>query len=240
MKRKMAIAFLIGGLFSVTSCDEIKKAYNDTFKETSAQSELEQIYKGNTAPLVVTEKKSAEDLYNEALKLLQEKELGDALETMVNELKEAPKNFLADPERLKAIQQELQNLFPNKPLQISGSTVMIMNNMVRLDLADPDHPENVDTYIYQKVKNEYKWVKGDPVKLSLSSEKPQPLVDLSTAHKVFLLAKEKMKTIEGATIPTNVYYYLHNQKWQTTIDAARADYTLQTDTNGNLTKFEKF
>ncbi|WP_288763371.1 hypothetical protein [uncultured Weeksella sp.] len=255
MKRNIAIVFFIGGLLAVTSCDKIKEAYHDTFNEDK-QTKLERIY--NTPGFVDNEEKEklAEYLYNEALKLMQEKELEDPttlrilqeykeinfvepMKNRINELKEAPKNFLADPDKLKAIQQELQDLFPNKQLQISGGAIMINQNMVYLDLVDPENPEYVDNYTYRKVKNEFKWVKGDPVKSHRISKKTQPIVDFSTANKLFLVAKEKMKTIEGANKPKNVYYYLHNQKWQTTIDAAREDYIVQTDTNGNLTEFKK-
>jgi hypothetical protein len=113
--------------------------------------------------------------------------------------------------------------------------------MISVDLQDPGKPENVDTYTYSNGE----WQIQKPVKITGNGHIPlemllMPLDELkfSTAKKVYDIAVEKSKTIEGAGPTRHIYFNqlkaVHVKEWYVMIQGSRRNYRITFDVNGRI------
>lgn len=149
---------------------------------------------------------------------------------------------MEQPEKLDEIQAQLQEMFPGKSLQIRPPHIYFETDRIRLQLVDPEIPENVDWYYYLAKTDS--WKKESPIKLRASELiESMPLNDITfgTASQVYQQVLEKTETIEGAEIPTSIYFSFHvsPRNWNAQIRGSRADYNYEADVNGNELKFKR-
>lgn len=111
--------------------------------------------------------------------------------------------------------------------------------MISINLQDPDHPENIDTYVYSNGE----WQEQQPFKVPGRLPLKNMLMSLdevkfSTAKKVYDAGVEKSKTIEGAEAITHVYFdqikAVRVKEWYLMIKGARRDYQVKFDVNGKF------
>ena len=215
------IFFIVGILFLVSSCDFVSKAYKETFEES--QNSRKEVQANDYS--------------------------GVDEETMVVELDmdsiEAPTehiNLLENAAELTAVQQQLQAMFPGKHLSVFPPHIYFENSRIRLQLVDPDIPENVDWYYYTTESGV--WERQDPVKTSAHIKRTPVNLDalkFSTASKVYQKVIEKAAVIEGAENPTTVYFTFHVPiwNWNARIVGSRSDYNFKADKEGNEIEFKK-
>ncbi|WP_149696964.1 hypothetical protein [Chitinophaga sp. CF418] len=158
---------------------------------------------------------------------------------------EVSKSIFENAATLDSIQQALHDL-PH----LKGKKLFFMagfyfydyrGGMISIDLQDPDIPGNVDTYTYSNGA----WEIQKPVKIAGNQHFPLEMllmsldeVKFSTAKKVYDIAVEKSKTMEGAETIQFVYFSqiktVHVKEWYIMIQAARRNYRITFDVNGNL------
>lgn len=113
--------------------------------------------------------------------------------------------------------------------------------VISVDLQDPNKPENVDTYTYSNGE----WQIQRPVTITGNGHFPLKLllaplddVKFSTAKKVYDIAVEKSKTIEGAEPTQHIYFTqinaVHVKEWYVMISGARRRYRITFDVNGRM------
>jgi hypothetical protein len=148
-------------------------------------------------------------------------------------------------ETLDSIQQALYEMpgLKGKKLRFLNGLYFYdyRGGMISIDLQDPNKPENVDTYTYSNGE----WQIQKPVRISGNGHFPlemllAPLdgVKFSTAKKVYDIAVEKSKTIEGAGPTQHIYFTqmnaVHVKEWYVMIRGARRNYRITFDINGRL------
>jgi len=151
---------------------------------------------------------------------------------------------------LDSIQQALQDMPGLKGKKLFFLTGLnfydYRGGMITIDLQDPDKPENVDTYVYSNGA----WEKQKPVKIITNSHfslkmqlMPLDDIEFSTAKKVYDIAVEKSKTIEGARPIQFVYFnqlkVVHVKEWYVMIRGDRQDYRITFDVKGNLMQMKR-
>lgn len=223
MKLKLIFP-LVAISFSLFSCDYVEKAYHETFGEQSKSNDEDNHVDEENDVVSESIDKALENFFQEDVQ--PEEEI----------------NLLEQPEKLDKIQAQLQEMFPGKSLQIRPPHIYFETDRIRLQLVDPEIPENVDWYYYQTKTDS--WTKESPIKLRASELiKSIPLNDItfSTASKVYRQVLEKTETIEGAEIPTSIYFSFHisPRNWNTRIRGSRADYNYKADVHGNEMEFKR-
>ncbi len=148
-------------------------------------------------------------------------------------------------ENLDSIQHALYDLpgFKGKKLRFLNGLYFYdyRGGMISIDLQDPNNPENVDTYTYSNGE----WKIQKPVVITGNGHFPlemllAPLdeVKFSTAKKVYDIAVERSKTIEGAEPTQHIYFTqinaVHVKEWYVMIRGARRNYRITFDVNGRL------
>lgn len=210
------IALSVGLLLLLTSCDFISTAYEETFRtEGDTEEGLSPDSTASTGAVGAAEEVTPETV---------------------------PVNILKDARKLDDIQEKLQAMFPGKPVSICPPHIYFNTDRIRVQVVDPDVPENVDWYHYDAETD--RWEKKDPVKTSARIvRKPIPLtaVKFSTANSVYRQIAEKAAEIEGADTPTSLYFSFNTAKWNwnARIEGSRADYTFTADKDGRPTAFKK-
>lgn len=254
MKLKFILAFLVIGLIAFTSCDEVKKAYHDTFKSSEEkQNDLAEIFSGNSSDRKEVKAKRAlieeySRLLDAQLPELNENKKDKMLEIIsrdIDKRRRTEVSLLFLPEKLDEIQAGLYHFLNTEEVSLYSSALFVEDDRVRVTAVNPNNENEVDWYYYETKTG--KWRKEDPVKLSRQDmermdEKEFPLssIKLSTAHTVFFEALKLLTEIEGAELPSSLTYYHHSHKkyWNVTLSGSRADYKLEADVDGRITKFE--
>lgn len=151
---------------------------------------------------------------------------------------------------LDSIQQQLCNMpgFKGKKLFFMAGLYFYdyRGGMISVDLQDPDNPDNIDTYTYSNGE----WERQQPVKITGNRHFPlqmllMPLEEIkfSTAKKVYDIAVEKSKTIEGAKSIQHVYFShikaVHVKEWYIMIQGDRWNYRITFDVNGDLRAMQR-
>lgn len=213
------ILFTVSVFFLLSSCDFVTKAYKETFDKQQT---------GDTdAP-----SENNEDVH-EHPKLQDVRASRTAVEDI---------NLLADAEKLGAVQQQLQRMFPEKTLSIFPPHIYFETARIRLQLVDPDIPENIDWYYYKAETDA--WQKEEPVKTSVRDRrKPIQLdaIKFGTANSVYDQVIKKSAEIEGAKAPTTVYFSFHVPvwNWNARIVGSRSDYEFKADIDGKEIEFKR-
>lgn len=216
--RSRNILFIIGFSFLLFSCDAITQAYKETFGLQDDSKKNRKVTIGNTS----SENGS------------------DKQEDVISDHKVV--NLLEDAEKLDQIQQQLQALFPEKSLMIFPPHIYVETNRIRLRLVDPDIPENIDWYYYRADTDA--WQKEEPVKTSVHDRSKPILLDniqFGTAHHVYRQLIQKTQGIEGAELPSTIYFSFHVPvwNWNARIRGSRADYNFKADKEGKEIEFSK-
>ncbi|MCF6404845.1 hypothetical protein L3C95_18240 [Chitinophaga filiformis] len=209
--------------FLMTSCKEVRKSIDETLH-----------------PVAQKKQKPADD------KTSSSSSVSFSSSTVFSSTSEEyAKSIFESAAALDSIQLALYNM-PH----LKGKKLFFMagfyfydyrGGMISVDLQDPDKPENVDTYTYSNGA----WEIQKPVKMTGMQHFPlemllMPLdeVKFSTAKKVYDIAVEKSKTIEGAEPIQFVYFSqikaVHVKEWYVMIQGARRNYRITFDVNGNL------
>lgn len=154
-------------------------------------------------------------------------------------------SIFEDAATLDSIQQALRDM-PG----LKGKKLFMLNGlyfydyrggMISVDLQDPNNPENIDTYIYSNGE----WQIQKPVRISGNGHFPIKLllmsldeVKFSTAKKVYDIAAEEAKKIEGAEPTRHVYFNqlkaVHVKEWYVMIRGSRRHYRITFDVHGNV------
>ena len=155
------------------------------------------------------------------------------------------KSIFESGARLDSIQQALYNMpgLKGKKLFFMAGLYFYdyQGGMISVDLQDPNNPENVDTYTYSNGE----WDIQKPVKITGNPHFPlkmllMPLDEIrfSTAKKVYDIAWEKTKAIEGVERTQHVYFSqikaVHVKEWYVMVRTDRHDYRITFDVDGNF------
>lgn len=155
------------------------------------------------------------------------------------------RSIFDNAETLDSIQQALYNLpgLKGKKLFFMAGLYFYdyQGGMISVGLQDPDIPNNVDTYVY----NNGAWEKQQPVKMAGTPHFPlemllMPLNELkfSTAKKVYDIAVERSKAIEGAEPVKHIYFSqikaVHVKEWYVIIQGSRQNHRITFDVDGNI------
>ncbi|MBD1421970.1 hypothetical protein [Sphingobacterium chuzhouense] len=214
---KLHYLLLAGSLsLSLTSCDFVSTAYKETFQiknDTTVDTMADSILHAMTGAATQQAIETAEQV-----------------------------NILEDATKLDQLQEKLQAMFPGKPLSIYPPHIYFDTDRIRLQVLDPDTPENIDWYYYNAETDA--WEKKEPVKTSVRIvREPIPLaaVQFSTAHRVYRQVVEKATEVEGAEIPGSIYFSFNVPKWNwnARIAGSRADYAFTADKDGKQMAFKK-
>ncbi|SFM62674.1 hypothetical protein SAMN05428949_0222 [Chitinophaga sp. YR627] len=204
------------------SCKEIRSSFEETIHPVAGKKEKSPV--GSSSSSTVTFSSSS------VFSAVSEQEFSSIFE---------------DAAKLDSIQQALYEMphLKGKELFFLAGLYFYdyQGGMISVDLQDPDKPENVDTYTYSNGH----WEIQKPVKISTNTHFPlkmllMPLHDIkfSTAKKVYDIAMEKSKDIEGAEGTQHVYFTqmkaVHVTEWYVIIPAARRNYRMTFDIAGNL------
>lgn len=204
------------------SCDFTTKAYQETFKE-------QELPKADSVP-TDKENKSIFELVSDASDNTEPAAVKEEI------------NLLKDAKKLGQIQLQLQDMFPAKELFVFPPHIYFESDRIRLQLVDPDIPDNIDWYYYQtKTKT---WQKEEPVKTHMHLKRtPVPLnvIKFSTAADIYDQLAEKVQAVEGAKIPSTVYFSFHVPvwNWNARITGSRADYDFKADKEGQEIEFKR-
>ena len=206
--------------FLLSSCDYINQAYKETFDISEERP--------GTRPNV-----DIADDYEDAFSNLEE-ELQEDVPQVIN--------LFEAGDKLDTIQQQLQDMFPGKSVQVYPPHIYFQPKEIRLQLVDPDIADNIDWYSYKAETGA--WSKGDPVKISMSrisDNLPLEAVRFSVLTPVYHQLLEKTETVEGGEIPSNIYFSFHVKpwNWNAWIYGSRADYNFETDIDGKELVFER-
>jgi len=155
------------------------------------------------------------------------------------------KSIFEDAAFLDSIQQELSNMpgLKGKKLFFMAGLYFYdyQGGIISIDLQNPDNPDNVDTYAYSNGE----WERQKPVKITGNRLLPlemllMPLdeIKFSSAKKVYDIAVEKSKGIEGARPIQHVYFSqiraVHVKEWYIMIQGDRRNYRITFDVKGNF------
>ena len=219
--RYSTFVILLGVLF-MTSCKELRKSIDET---------LHPVAQKKTAP---TDSNSA----SSSITFSSSSVFSSSSEQNFNSIFESAAT-------LDSIQQELYNMpgFKGKKLFFMAGIYFYdyRGGIISVDLQDPNNPENVDTYTYSNGE----WEIQKPVKTTSNPHFPlkmllMPLdeIKFSTAKKVYDIAWEKTKAIEGVERTQHVYFSqikaVHVKEWYVMIRTARRDYRITFDVDGNF------
>lgn len=158
-------------------------------------------------------------------------------------------NFLYSAERLKKAQEDLKNLpqFKGKEFNVFQTVHFYDRGLIKLEIQDPEKPENIDHYKYEKGK----WYDPQPVQISGGGNindnvTPMKDIDFTIVAKYAEIWSEKAKDIEGAenSEVDHVYFSLwvpnQTRSWNgSNIKGARAGYTLKLKLDGSIESFKK-
>lgn len=214
------ILFTVSVSCLLFSCEFVTKAYKETFNEQQ----------------VADDQSHAEDT-GDKREHAAIRDRKDPEETAIQEI-----NLLEDAEKLDAAQQQLQAMFPGKDLAVFPPHIYFEANRIRLQLVDPDIPENVDWYYYKTDTDA--WQKEEPVKTSVRDRRepiPFDAVKFRIASNVYHQIAEKSAEIEGAEAPTTIYFSFHLPvwNWNARIIGSRSDYDFKADKDGKEIEFKR-
>lgn len=180
--------------------------------------------------------------YKETFDLVYKSIEAKEVDSNVKVMKADKYNLLEDSLKLAEIQEQLKSKFPDKVLNVYPPHIYFENDRVRLQLADPDIPGNIDWYYYELEVGD--WEKKDPVKSRARDTKEPISIDefyFSAAQAVYRQLIEKSKEIEGAEKPTSITFSFHVTpwNWSAIIRGTRSDYQFKADKEGRQMSFEK-
>ncbi|ERJ57880.1 hypothetical protein [Sphingobacterium paucimobilis] len=146
---------------------------------------------------------------------------------------------------LQAAEETLRQLpqFSGKPIMVQQSAHFFGDGRIVLNIQNPDTPQNIDRYVYQRGK----WQTPTPVRITKADRLDQQLfpldrVSFATANKVYTTLKQKIKEIKSEERDPTVYFSFYNDKinWSPrSLRTPRGSYSLSFDEQGNLQSFEK-
>lgn len=205
-----------------SSCQQIKKSFEDTMKPKPRKEETDQTTlltgksTSNSREIKDTHKNKQQSVYESA-------------------------------EKLDEIQAELMNLpqFKGKKINMHQDLYFFdfQGGRISIKIQDPDKPENIDQYDY----SDGKWKDPTPVKVTGNLKMVDllfPIEDIkfSTAKKIHDSLIEEAKNIEGG-VPADHVYFVHMKvanmdvtHWYSSVSGARKDVYFYFDKDGNLTE----
>ena len=233
-----SLILALGCSVTLTSCHYVNQAYRETFDLPAA----------DTQPSTSDQQGAVggewEQIESGDLEFDHSEEQAGQDEEEVTEIVEpAPViNLLEEPEQLLKAKESLQALFPEKSLQIYPPHIYFEDDRIRLQLLDPDIPGNIDWYYYHTADSA--WHKEEPVKTSVHIKRIPIALDaipFEVAQVVYEQLKVKSEEIEGAELPTTVYFTINRKPWywHTDIRGSRSDYAFETDVNGKEKSFKR-
>lgn len=216
-----AFVVLLISLLAV-SCKEVRKSIDDTLHPKSERKKAKPDNEAFSSTTVLSSSVVSSSIHEQTFKSIFE-----------------------SAETLDSIQQALHDMpgFKGKKLRFLNGFYFYdyQGGMISVDLQDPGNPENVDTYTYSNGE----WRRQKPVMITGSRHFPletllMPLdeVKFSTSKKVYDIAVEKSKTVEGAGPVQHVYFnqikVVHVKEWYIMIQGARRHYRITFDVDGRL------
>ena len=216
------ILIALQAIFLMVSCKEARKSIEETIHPVSSGKK----------------KTPAGDEYSSAVTF-------SSSSVVSSGMKQEYSSIFEDAARLDSIQDALRNMphFEGKKLYFLSGLYFydFQGGMISVDLQDPDKPENIDTYTYSNGA----WKMQKPVKITGNQHFPlktllMPLdeIKFSTAKKVYDMAVEKSKHIEGAGKTQHVYFNQLRaadvEEWYVVISGARRNHRITFDIDGNL------
>lgn len=242
-------------LLTLTSCEEVKKAFYETFNSEEKQPESKEARDRAREEKRAEEERAelVERTANEALEGIEEALSGmdpalsqyikGDVRTSLNREGEIMPPIFYDPQRLREAQESLYSFMGTDELYIYSTYIYFERHRIRLSLLNPNNPSEVDDYYYRTETEE--WTKEDPVRLSVKDldsmeEEISPIkeVDFGMAHKLFLEVLSRAGGLDGVE-PLTVIYYRHKWgQWGASINSERVDYSIQMNDNGDV-KFEQ-
>ena len=242
MKPRIIINFLWIVLITFTSCDEIKKAYNETMTgKTTLPDNTEEV---NNETVEVYNQLI--DKYFAELAPVQVENIKEIASRNLEKWHKKEVTLLLQPQKLDEIQADLYRFMDTEEVMLYSTALYVDDNRVRVTAINPKNKEAADWYWYET--ETCKWSKKEPYKLSKRDldkidENVFPLSSLrfSTAHFVFLEGLKRLAGKEGAEMPATVYFFRfpHRKYWNMSLKSDRADYTLEANEEGRITKFEQ-
>jgi len=220
------VLFTVSFSFLLFSCDFVTKAYKETFKGQEEDKKNQEVNENN----ILSE--SDDEMIRQ-----QEQRISEDLTSTIEEI-----NLFEDAEKLDQIQQQLQAMFPEKSLEIFPPHIYFETKRIRLQLIDPDIPENIDWYYYRAETDT--WQKEEPVKTRANDRRrPIPLntIKFNTTNNIYHQLIEKSDDIEGAEVPSTIYFSFHVPvwNWNARITGSRADYNFKADKDGKEIEFNR-
>lgn len=252
MKQWVILFLVVTVVFTFTSCDQVKEAYQETFRTTKN-----------------TDKKSKEVFYNpfNSVKKTQARTLDQYRKLLhtkypdldsvnidrtikmvtdaVEKWNQTEVSLLFQPDTLDKIQAELYTELHTENVQLYASALFVEHQRVRLPIVNPSNPNEVDWYWYETQTG--KWTKKEPVKQTkiaklATKEKGYPLasIKLRTASQVLYEVMKRLDEVGTIELPSSVTYFSHPHKpyWTISLKGDRADYTLETDPQGKFIKLD--
>lgn len=237
---------------SLNSCDYVKKAVDETFKNTErTQENAKDTFHNPFSSKLRAQNQTIEkyrELIRELYPTLDSIKFDYTMAMLTHEIEKWNRSeisLLFKPDKLDEIQAELYTVLNTKDVLLYSSPLFIEHQRVRLPVINPLNPNEIDWYWYE-TKTE-KWTKKEPVRLSRrdleSIEKdsyPLASIKLRTAHQVLYEVIHRFDEIGLIELPSSVTYYSHPRKqyWTISLRGDRADYSLETDSQGKFTKLE--
>ncbi len=158
-------------------------------------------------------------------------------------------NAYADPEYMANAEKQLRNMdkFKGKDIKVFQGYNTYGDGRINISLQDPDKPENIDEYNYEKGK----WLEPQPMQISgdgdmsanVFSLSKAPFSSLPIAYKLW---NEKANSLEDKV--TNTCDFIAVQLWVPTQELRMITSTMQTDRStynfvanldGTMKSFEK-
>ncbi len=248
------------GILVFTSCNKVKEAYRETFKDhDDVQKELIDVFNmkeqsADPSKELKINKKLLLDQYAKILETqfpqLTGKQKDSTLSMIgrgIDQWSQDSVSLLFQQKSLAQIEAELYKFLNTEEIMVYPGVVFIEHNRVRLTAINPARRQESDWYWYETKTG--KWRKESPIKLTQQQQKEIEAEQFSlrsmhlatTAHTVLNEALKRLAEIEGAETPTTLTYFHHPHKqyWYVMLQGARADYILETDKDGKVTRFER-
>lgn len=160
---------------------------------------------------------------------------------------EAPKNLFGEANALQKAEEALKALpqFEGKELKVFQDVHFYADGRIKLSLQDPNKPENIDHYEYNKGQ----W--NEPIAVQISGggdldDNLFPLNEISfaTVATIFKNWNEKAQEVEAKKPLNHIWYSLwvpkQTKKWKTSdIEGTRAKYEINFNLDGSVKDFVK-
>jgi len=222
MKISTLIYILLLFLFFFSSCQQIKKSYEETLNPKPQQDSSSGSFSTSSS---------------------------NSTQSIIESIPEVKtfNSLFESSEKLDQIQSELMNLpqFKDKKLMIYQGLYFydFQGGRIAVQIQDPNIPENIDNYEY----SDEKWQDPTPVKITGNINMsellfPMDKLKFSVAKIVYDTMVEEAKSVEGGEASNHVYFNhmviakRASTYWYSSIRGSRKDLYIDFDLEGRVIK----